>query len=86
MGYDHCDICFSNDKILNIVCCKGKKWCVNCKEKCKSKFSLCPFCRSNKKSITAIRICNNNNMFNEGGYIIETILQFNNYKIVKISC
>ena len=45
---DGCDICYDDEQILlEINCCKGKKWCNCCKLKVlKINDPTCPFCRT----------------------------------------
>jgi hypothetical protein len=47
MDKSECDICYETEhKLINLTCCKGKKWCKDCQNKVPDKG---PFCRTQFK-------------------------------------
>jgi hypothetical protein len=48
-----CNICYRKKKTYIITCCKGKKWCIECKNKHFENLPvLCPYCRTVLKEDT----------------------------------
>lgn len=75
-----CDICYNSFYNINILrCCKGKRMCVNCKNRYYD--IKCPFCMQNMNKQPTIIILNKNNPYPKKGNIILSVMNYNIFKL-----